>query len=495
MSEVAAGYYQDPEDPGFERYWNGAAWTGVRRPHPTSGTRSRKRSWFGGRANRDRQAQPGADVEHADLEQARAEIGRLRQQLGEVGGLELGELRRLRDQLAAEVTDQQQRLDALQAEIITTQDEQILQEIGIYDYRHPLTDAVAYREALTVLQGEIKAMARRDGGAIEASLSWHVNGSLTEGRKAIREYSKLMLRAYNAEADNLVRGMKPYKLQSSLDRLDKVAFTIERLGKTMSLRVAAEYHQLRFRELELTADYLEKLAQQKANEREERERLREERKAQAELAREREKLDKEYQHYINVLAALEAAGKGAEADELRDRLDEIKEAIERVDFRAANIRAGYVYVISNLGAFGDKIVKIGLTRRLEPMDRIRELSNASVPFKFDVHALFFATDAVGIEAEMHRRLADRRVNRVNTRREFFYATPAEAREHLKELTGQLLQFDELAEAVEFRQSAAVARAEVLAPGEPRAESLVWGQVPQSQDRRPGPATARLWEAW
>ncbi|MFE9789962.1 GIY-YIG nuclease family protein [Nocardia salmonicida] len=346
MSEVAADYYRDPEGPGFERYWNGVAWTGVRRPHPFSGNRSRKGSWFGGLSNRDRRAQPGADVEHADLEQARTEIRRLRQQLTDLGGFELGELRRLRDQLVDEVADQQQRLDALHAEIVTTQDEQILQEIGIYDYLHPLTDAVAYREALRVLQGEIKAMARRDGGAIEASLSWHVNGSLTEDRKAIREYSKLMLRAYNEEAA-----------------------------------------------------------------------------------------------------------------ELRGRLDAIEEAIERVDFRAANIRAGYVYVISNVGAFGDKIVKIGLTRRLEPMDRIRELSNASVPFKFDVHALFFAMDAVSIEAEMHRRLADRRVNRVNARRKFFYATPAEAREHLEELTGQLLRFDELAEAVEYRQSAAVARGE------------------------------------
>lgn len=90
-----------------------------------------------------------------------------------------------------------------------------------------------------MLQGEIKAMARRDGGAIEASLSWHVNGSLTEGRKAIREYSKLMLRAYNAEADNLVRSLKPYKLQSALDRLDKVAFTIERLGMRFTLTLTS----------------------------------------------------------------------------------------------------------------------------------------------------------------------------------------------------------------------------------------------------------------
>jgi Meiotically up-regulated gene 113 len=112
-----------------------------------------------------------------------------------------------------------------------------------------------------------------------------------------------------------------------------------------------------------------------------------------------------------------------------------------------------VYVISNVGSFDERMIKVGMTRRLEPLDRIRELSDASVPFNFDVHALFFADDAVGIETQMHRRLAAKRVNRVNMRREFFYATPTEARELLMELTGELLQFEELPEALESHQSA------------------------------------------
>jgi hypothetical protein len=134
---------------------------------------------------------------------------------------------------------------------------------------------------------------------------------------------------------------------------------------------------------------------------------------------------------------------------MRAQLADIEKAIEDVDYRAANARAGYVCVISNLGSFGERMIKVGMTRRLEPLDRINELSDASVPFNFDVHALFFAEDAVGIETKMHQQLADRRVNRVNTRREFFYATPAEARERLMQLTGDLLQFDEAPEALEF----------------------------------------------
>ena len=94
-----------------------------------------------------------------------------------------------------------------------------------------------------------------------------------------------------------------------------------------------------------------------------------------------------------------------ELERLRGQLVEINEAIESVDFRAANVRAGYVYVISNIGSFGQRMVKIGMTRRLEPMDRIRELSDASVPFNFDVHALFFSNDAgQAFEMEMHQRL-------------------------------------------------------------------------------------------
>jgi hypothetical protein len=268
----------------------------------------------------------------------------------------------------------------------------------------------------------------------------------------IRDFSKLMLRAYNAEADNLVRGLKPYKLDSAVDRLGKVAAAIARLGKTMDIRINDRYHRLRIQELRLTADYVQKVAEEKEREREEKVRLREERKVQQEIERERARLDKERAHYVNALALLRAKGDAEGAGQLQERLAQIDSAIEDVDYRAANIRAGYVYVISNIGAFGESMIKVGLTRRLDPMDRVRELSDASVPFNFDVHALFFSDDAVGIEAAMHTRLAEKRVNRVNLRREFFHATPAEAKGLLAELAGNLLQYEDVPEALEFRQS-------------------------------------------
>ena len=391
------------------------------------------------------------------------EVDRLREEQSRLGVLDVAQLERRKEELTAEMHAQTTRLSAevgaleatirdLQRDVVLTEEQKVLQEVGVYEYRHPLSDSVAYQSALKVLKDETKVMNKADGGAVRAATNWTVNGSVAQGRTMVRDYSKLVLRAYNAEADNLVRGLKPYKLASAIDRLGKVAGTIERLGKTMDIEITREYHAIRVRELELTADYQEKLAEEKERDREEKARLREERKAQQEMERERTRLEKEQAHYRNALAALEAKGDKEGAARLREQLADIDRAIEDVDYRAANIRAGYVYVISNVGSFGDGVVKIGMTRRLEPLDRVRELGDASVPFRYDVHTLFFAEDAVGIETALHHRFEARRVNRVNLRREFFRVTPTEARDALAELAGELLHFDEFPEAVEFRQS-------------------------------------------
>ncbi|WP_040771897.1 DUF4041 domain-containing protein, partial [Rhodopseudomonas sp. B29] len=337
-------------------------------------------------------------------------------------------------------------------------------KVGVYRYRHPLTDAVSYQAALAEIEDTVKSMIKKDGGAVLATTNWTVNDSVSEGKKMVRDFSKLMLRAFNAEADNLVRGMKPFKLDSALDRLAKTSETIARLGQTMNISISPNYYQLRVRELELTSDFLAKQAEEKEIERAERDRMREERKAQQEIERERGRLEKERQHYENALNSLVANGDEAGATRLREQMDDVDRALASVDYRAANIRAGYVYVISNIGSFGERMVKIGMTRRLDPMDRIRELSDASVPFNFDVHALFFSKDAVSIETEMHARLAAMRVNTINRRREFFRATPSEVKVHLGELTGELLEFTELPEALEYRQSLlAGAQAAVVGP--------------------------------
>ena len=290
------------------------------------------------------------------------------------------------------------------------------------------------------------------GDAILASDMFTYNNSLAKGRKMTADLSKLMLRAYNAEADNCVRALRAGNIVTAKKRLDTAVQAIAKLGAMMEMRVNPRYHELRFEELELTSDHLMKKQEEKEAAREERARLREERQAEQELAAERERLDKERSHYRAALEALRLNADEEAIVEMERRLQDVDTAIAQNDYRVANIRAGYVYVISNPGSFGKRIVKIGMTRRLEPMDRVRELGDASVPFPFDVHALFFADDAVAVEQELHDAFAQARVNRVNTRREFFFATPTEVREVLAEKLGALLEFTEQPEATQYLQS-------------------------------------------
>ncbi len=338
-----------------------------------------------------------------------------------------------------------------QADLVDLDDERVLQEVGIYRYHHPLENAGAFRDRRRDLQARIKD-AVKQGSAIEASDMFTFNNSLAKGRRMTSDLSKLMLRAYNAEADNCVRSLRAGNVLTAKKRLEASVTSIAKLGLMMEMRISANYHGLRVEEIELTADYLMKLQEEKEAAREERERLREERKVELELAAEKERLAKERSHLSNALEALRQNGDEAGVAQLEAKLAGLDEAIAQNDYRAANIRAGYVYVISNRGAFGHSVVKIGLTRRLEPMDRVRELGDASVPFPFDVHALFFSEDAVTLESELHHAFHDRRVNVVNERREFFFATPEQVRAVLAEKVGNLLEFTDEPESTQYLQS-------------------------------------------
>ena len=346
-------------------------------------------------------------------------------------------------------TQLENRGDDSAEELIILDDERVLQSVGIYRYHHPLENAVAFKERLTDLGTRIADLVE-SGEAIERSNMFTFDNSLAKGRTMTNDLSKLMLRAYNAEADNSIRSLRLGNVVTAKRRLEASRTAIARLGKMMEMRISDAFHALRLEEIELTADWLMKKQEEKEAAKEERARLREERRVEKELAEERARLDKERSHIEYALAALRESG-GIDA-ELEARLAELDDAIAQNDYRAANIRAGYVYVISNRGAFGENVVKIGLTRRLEPHDRITELSGASVPFRFDVHALFFSEDAVSLETELHQHFADRAVNMANNRKEFFFASPVEVRQVLTEKVGNLLEFTDHADATEYIQS-------------------------------------------
>jgi len=401
-----------------------------------------------------------------------AENEQLRTALAQAGALELAEIelrtreaRAELERVGEEIVAAEAKVAAARAEVERLRQEALdvrraidVQEFGLYDFEHPAEASAQLAAELSSVRLSIKDCVSSKR-ATSAITNFTFDGSAKKGQKFIAEMSKMMLAAYNAEAENAIKTVRAGGLSTATARLEKAAERVMKNGSMINLRITPEYHELRVRELALAARHLAAVQAEKEAERARREQLREAKKAEEELARERAKLDKEREHYANALAALEARGDVEGAEELRAKLTEIDAAIADVDYRAANVRAGYVYVISNLGSMGENVVKIGMTRRLDPMDRIRELSDASVPFNFDVHALFFSEDAFGVEAMLHRHFADRRVNRVNMRREFFYASPEEVLEALREHNVAVVEYRTEAAAEEFRASRKIAGAE------------------------------------
>ena len=332
-----------------------------------------------------------------------------------------------------------------------------LEEAGFTEYDHPAKDSVELAAALRDLRKDVQ-MAVRSYSAVESLDDFEPPHTKSGRNKLAKDSARLALMAFNSQVDSIIEAASARNYEASLAKIFKAAEVVERQCTVTGVRIKPNYVELRARELQLAVDHLKAKQLEKELEKERKADLREQAKAERELQAERERLEKERQHYLNVLKTVEEIGDEAETARLKQQIIEIEKGINDVDKREANIRAGYVYVISNIGSFGERMVKIGMTRRLDPMDRVRELGDASVPFNFDVHALFFSDDAVGVETELHHRFAAKRVNRINARREFFYATPAEVRDALKDIAGNLLEFTEEPEAEQYRLSLEEARA-------------------------------------
>ncbi len=375
--------------------------------------------------------------------------------------LKLQQLQSQVDSTRADLARSQEELSTKKSEIVETDEALLLQSFGMYTPHYSYSTSEIYKDKLKEIRENQKKQIKT-GYAVTGNSDWAVNGSVAKGKKMVSDMQKLLLRAFNAECDDAVEHVRFNNIEASEKKILSSANAISKLGSMMGINISDTYVNLKIKELRLMHEYQVKKQEEKEAAKELRQRQREEAKAAKEMEEARQKLEKEQSHYENALSRLNAQIDNASEEdrieleakrtELESQLKRIDAEMKDVDYRAANQRAGYVYVISNIGAFGENVYKIGMTRRLDPMDRVDELGDASVPFNFDVHAMIFTDDAPGLEAALHNAFADRKLNFINQRREFFNVTLDEIKMVVQENYDKTVEFVDVAPAEQFRES-------------------------------------------
>jgi hypothetical protein len=338
-------------------------------------------------------------------------------------------------------------------------------ESGFYRPHFTYEDSEAYKDAISEIRTRQKDIAKR-GGATLCATTWQVGGSAKEGERMVRQTEKLLLRAFNAEAEAAVSNVSWNNYETMQARISKAREVLNKHGTVLQVSLTEEYCDARLTELKLVYEAAEKRKQERDEQREQRAALKEEEKVQRELERAQEDAAREEAKYAKVLEKARAELLSVREEErasLNQRVAELEAALtaahdrkERALAQAQLTRVGHVYVISNLGAFGDGVVKIGMTRRLEPEERVKELGDASVPFPFDLHALIYSEDAPALETKLHEHFWDRRLNWSNDRKEFFHVTLHEIQGAIRSF-GLSAELTHVAEAREYRETVAIRR--------------------------------------
>ena len=332
-----------------------------------------------------------------------------------------------------------------------------------YDYK---TSAEFKQKLEEIIDREKQAI--KNETATYCPVKWEVGGSKAEGAKMTKHYSKLMLRAFNGECDAAIAKVRWNNIGNMEARIEKAYEAINKLGSTHQITVTKDYFDLKLQELRLEFELEEKLYQEKEEQRKIREQMREEEKAQREIEKARKEAEEEEERNEKALQKAKAEiekAKGQELERLTEKIKMLEENLqkahelkERAISRAQLTKSGHVYIISNIGSFGDTVYKIGMTRRLEPMDRIDELGDASVPFDFDVHGLIYSENAPELENIIQKKLESKRLNLVNRRAEFFDTTIDELEAIVNELNLNI-KLTKMAEAKEYRESLSLREAQ------------------------------------
>lgn len=360
-----------------------------------------------------------------------------------------------------------QNIEELEKKVIVLDDEILYESFGLYTPMYDFANSEEYKDELTKIRNKQKEILKDDKAASNISY-WGIDINVDKDPKLVRDNVKQIIRCFNSECDAIINKVKFNNIESIRNRIEKSYDSLNKINKRNGIEISDEYLNLKYKELNLAYEYNLKTQEEK----EERRRLLEDKREEAKLLKEieekRRELEKEKMHYDNVMKHIQEQIKNEQSEErlkvllnkkndLENNLCDVDKALKEVDYREANYKAGYVYIISNIGAFGKNVYKIGMTRRLEPQDRIDELGNASVPFKFDVHAMIFSDDAPKLESAIHRTFEDKKINVVNGRKEFFKVTLEDVEKVVKANYDKSVDFVKIPEAQQYRESLKIKR--------------------------------------
>ena len=365
--------------------------------------------------------------------------------------LSAGKIQAETDELRTQYAEKRSIFLKLEEQVAVYDERLAFAELGIYEPHFDFGDSETYKEQIKAVRERQKAMVSAKT-ATACPADWQVDGSLSKGRTMINRQTRLTMRAFNKEGEAAIANTRWNNALSMEKRIVNAANQINKANASMRLVITEQYVALKLEELRLTHEYREHLKIEK----EKRAEVAREEREEKRLIAEAKKAEREEQKYADLLRKARAEA-GVDQDriaKLEAELAEAQATSQRARAMAEMTKSGYVYVISNIGSFGEDVVKIGLTRRLNPDDRVRELGDASVPFRFDTHAMIYSEEAPTLEAALHNEFSDRRINAANMRKEFFQVTLDEVEEAVRTLAPDASFFKDR-EAQEWHETLAL----------------------------------------
>ena len=375
---------------------------------------------------------------------------------------EITKLEDKKTNLNIEITNLDQQIAQKKNLIIELDDEILFQDFSLYKPIYDFATSDEYKERLDKIRANQKIMIKNKT-AVNYFDGWTVDGSKVKGRKMTNDNIKQILRCFNSECENVIDRVKFNNFDSMKARIQKAFDSLNSLNSTNRVQLTQAFLNLKLDELSLAYEYQRKKQDEKEEQKRIRAELREQALVEKELEEARKNTLKDKEHYekaINkITTQIELENDEIKKQELlnkkielENQLSEITKKLEDIEYRQKNQKAGYVYIISNIGAFGENVYKIGMTRRLEPEERISELSDASVPFNFDIHAMIFTDDAPALENALHKAFENKKVNMINQRREFFNVTLDEIKKVVKDNFDKTVEFKDTAPAEQYRET-------------------------------------------